>query len=364
MSGTAVFWYALGAMSGVTATVVLLPLTQKLLRRWWWMAGAAAAVAAAALGGYLIFGSPQWSAPARQRLAVTSPHGDARDGAAGSMSDAAERLTERLAAGEGSAADWELLAQSYDALGQAPRAQLAREHRLDGAAAATATSSGAPPSGASASAADWADHADRLAATKRSLQGEPAAAIAEALKRDPDHPKALWLAASLALEVRDYALAMQQWQRLRRVLPANSPDLAIIDANIAETRGLLGEGVGAKSAPAAAAISGTVDLDPALRSQARPGMTLFVFARASQAGGPPLAAVRLPASQWPVAFTLDENAVMVPGTSLAGIDKVYVEARLSASGAVAAGPGDLTGEGAWAPTRDARIALRLTRRRE
>jgi cytochrome c-type biogenesis protein CcmH len=366
MSGTAAFWYLLGTMSGVAATVVLLPLTQGLPRRWWWTAGAAGTAAAAALAVYLVYGSPEWSAPSRRAVVTASPHGDGREGAAGSMAAAAERLAARLVAGTGSAADWDLLAQSYDTLGMADQARLAREQRI--AATGTQPASRTATPGADASASAWADHADRLATTTRSLQGAPAAAIAEALKRDPDHPKALWLAASLALETQEHALALEQWQRLRRVLPADSPDIAIIDANLAETRALLAEGDGGRPAarPVAdsATISGSVELDASLRALVRPGMTLFVFARASQTGGPPLAAVRLPASHWPMPFTLDDGAMMLPGTSLAGLDKVFVEARLSASGAAAAAPGDFAGDGRWVPTHGDPATLRLTRRLE
>jgi cytochrome c-type biogenesis protein CcmH len=371
MSGTNVFWYVLGAMSGVAAAAVLLPLTHGLRRRGAWMSGAAAAAALAALGVYLVYGSPQWSGPVAPRaVATASAHGEANGGAAGTMAEAVAKLAARLSAGEGSDADWQLLAQSFDALGQPDDARLAREHRLNGVPstnAATAAAAPAPP-GPRATAADWADYADHLASGNgRSLQGEPEQAIAEALRLDSKHPKALWLAASVALEKRDYPGALKQWQALRVALPQGSPDVAIIDANIAETRGLRGEPAGAPRPVAAAkafVIDGTVDIDAAMRTIATPGMTLFVFARAAPGGGPPLAALKLRPAGWPMKFTLDDGAVMLQGTSLASVGRVYVEARLSASGSVTAAPGDLLGEGAWTPTNGGRVALQLTRRRD
>jgi tetratricopeptide (TPR) repeat protein len=85
----------------------------------------------------------------------------------------------------------------------------------------------------------WADYADALAsAGSRQLAGAPAKAIARALELDARHPKALWLQASLDLELRRYAQALARWQQLRAVLPQGSADIPIVDANIAEARQL------------------------------------------------------------------------------------------------------------------------------
>ena len=89
----------------------------------------------------------------------------------------------------------------------------------------------------------WADYADALAsANGRRLAGEPAKAIARALALQPKHLKGLWLAASLDMELQKYSDALGHWQQLRAALPAGSPDVAIIDANIAEAKGLAGTG--------------------------------------------------------------------------------------------------------------------------
>jgi cytochrome c-type biogenesis protein CcmH/NrfG len=87
----------------------------------------------------------------------------------------------------------------------------------------------------------WADYADALAsANSRRLAGEPAKAIARALALQPKHLKGLWLAASLDMELQKYSDALGRWQQLRAALPEGSPDVAIIDANIAEAKGLAG----------------------------------------------------------------------------------------------------------------------------
>jgi cytochrome c-type biogenesis protein CcmH len=80
----------------------------------------------------------------------------------------------------------------------------------------------------------WADYADAQAGVSGQLSGEPARAIEAALAADPQHPKALWLKASLAHEEQRYDDALGTWQRLLAVVPAGSTDARIVTANIAE----------------------------------------------------------------------------------------------------------------------------------
>ncbi len=80
----------------------------------------------------------------------------------------------------------------------------------------------------------WADYADAQASLAGRISGGPARAIASALALDPQHPKALWLKASLAHEEGRYADALAAWQRLLTLVPAGSSDARIVQANIAE----------------------------------------------------------------------------------------------------------------------------------
>jgi cytochrome c-type biogenesis protein CcmH len=87
----------------------------------------------------------------------------------------------------------------------------------------------------------WADYADTLASISAgSLGGEAQLAIQRALSLDPNHPKALWLEATHAYEEHRYADALILWKRLRAALRDDSPDAAIVDANIAESVQLAG----------------------------------------------------------------------------------------------------------------------------
>ncbi len=198
------------------------------------------------------------------------------------------------------------------------------------------------------SAQSWADYADVLGSLAGgSLTGEAAAAIDSALRLDPNNSKALWLKASQAHEARHFSEALTWWRRLRSVLPPGSPDTQIIDANIAEAEALA---KGAPPAPvagspasaaAAAQVSGTVSLDARFSSRVPPDATLFIYAKAADSPGPPLAVLRVTPGGWPVSFRLDDSLAMLPSRRLSQFDKVIVEARISRTGQATPSAGDL-----------------------
>jgi len=212
----------------------------------------------------------------------------------------------------------------------------------------------------------WADEADVLASLSGgSLAGEPARAIDRALALDPANPKALWLKASLAHQERRYADALVLWKTLRASLPPDSPDMRLVDANIAEAAQLAGlppeglakggaqtvrsdgavpamsAGADAGAAAAAAEVAGTVSIDSHLASRVQRDATLFIYAKAADSPGPPLAVMRLTAGSWPVSFRLDDSMAMMPSRRLSQFDKVVVEARVSRTGQATPSPGDL-----------------------
>ncbi|MEN9704879.1 MAG: c-type cytochrome biosis protein CcmI, partial [Pseudomonadota bacterium] len=367
--------------------------------------------------------------PAPRTAIATPGHAEASagadaasGGAAGSMDEAVARLEARVAGGQASDSDWTLLAQSYEFLGRTEEAAKARQHQVPasgGSAGPAPVPAAEPVAGtaigrAQAAAAQledtvrrnpkdatawfslaqsrrtardfekaneaydkalgldprnadaWADYADSLASSGgRTLAGKPAKAIERALALNPNHVKALWLAASLSLEQKKYADALAQWQRLRAVLPPNSPDASIIDSNISEARALAGQpaGVGVRQQAAAptstaAAVEGSVEVSPALKAQVAAGMTLFIYAKTADGKGPPLAVLRQSAGGWPVRFRLDDSQAMMPGRNLSSVDEAQLEARLSRSGNAITEKGDLVAPAQRVKVRGAK-ALRL-----
>lgn len=190
----------------------------------------------------------------------------------------------------------------------------------------------------------WADYADVLAALAGgSLGGEAGRAIERSLALDPTNEKGLWLKASRAFQERRYADALALWKTLRASLPAGSPDVQLVDDNITEATRLAGGGSPAASTAAAApvAITGTVSIDRELAKAVDPQATLFIYAKAVDSPGPPLAVMRTAASAWPVKFRLDDSMAMIPSRRLSQFDQVVVEARVSRTGQAIPAPGDL-----------------------
>jgi cytochrome c-type biogenesis protein CcmH len=230
------------------------------------------------------------------------------------------------------------------------------------------------------SAQSWADYADVLGSLAGgSLSGDAGRAIDSALALDATNPKALWLKASQANEQRRYAEALGWWKKLRSVLPPDSPDVRMVDANIAEASSLAGQaGVpaaaavavantgantgGAGETAAAAEVSGTVSLDQRFTDRVQSDATLFIYAKAADSPGPPLAVLRTTVGSWPVSFRLDDSMAMIPSRRLSQFDRVVIEARISRSGQATPAPGDLFVTSAvLRPTPGARLALVINR---
>jgi len=193
----------------------------------------------------------------------------------------------------------------------------------------------------------WADYADVLASLAGgSLGGEAGRAIDHALALDPANSKALWLKASRAHEEHRYSDALALWKTLRAVLPADSPDARVVDANILEATQLASVPAAqiAKTdvpSPPGIEVTGTVSIDSRLASRVERDATLFIYAKAVDSPGPPLAVLRTTAGTWPVSFRLDDSMAMIPSRRLSQFDKVVVEARVSRTGQATPAAGDL-----------------------
>jgi cytochrome c-type biogenesis protein CcmH len=296
------------------------------------------------------------AAAAAEGASASAANMTGADGAQGPATPSQTELEQRVARSPRDAQAWLALAE-------------ARRARRDFAGAREAYVKVADLKAMSAQA--WADYADVLGSLAGgSLSGEAAHAIDSALALDPQNPKALWLKASEQYQQRNFAAALTWWKKLRALLPADSPDARIIDGNIAESAALAG---GAPAAPASgvpgpasanvgAEVSGTVALDGRFADRVPPDSTLFIYARAVDSPGPPLAVLRTTAHSWPVTFRLDDSMAMIPSRRLSQFNKVVVEARISRSGQAAPAAGDLyVTSPQLQPAPGTRIALVINR---
>jgi cytochrome c-type biogenesis protein CcmH len=402
----AMFWFIAGVAAGVAAAFVAIPLWRGTARGasgrtplQYAIVGCGVAIFAAAAVLIYHFIGHSATINARAATAAAAPAGKAQ-----SLEAATAGLEARLERQGGSANDWTLLAQSYEFLGRAADAQRARQRASEtspaagpgpggpapgktnialvweAAASSASSNSNANPNPDPRDAAgwlaladqdrqqhenaqarsafikvielngmtarSWADYADVLGSLAGgSLSGEAGRALDRSLALDPTNPKALWLKASRFHEERLYTEALVTWKTLKTLLPADSPDRQLIDANIDEATRLSGappsREVAGPPANAPVEINGTVTIEQRLVARVDRNATLFIYAKAADAPGPPLAVMRTTADKWPVAFRLDDSMAMVPSRKLSQFDKVVIEARISHSGQAAPASGDL-----------------------
>jgi cytochrome c-type biogenesis protein CcmH len=241
-------------------------------------------------------------------------------------------LAARLEKNPDDPAGWSLLGRSYYAMGRFAEAVAAYERAVKLAVD---------------DAGLYADYADALAMTRdRRIDDTVLVLVNQALKLNPDHPKALVMAGTAAYERKDYAAAAGYFERLQRQVPPDTEMARVVAARIADARSKSG-GKGAPPAEAPlprATVSGRVALSPGLAAKAAASDTVFVLARAAEGPRMPLAILKRQVKDLPLDFTLSDEQAMSPQMKLSKFQEVVIVARVSRSGGAAPQPGDLQGE--------------------
>lgn len=329
-----------------------------------------AVVLAVAAVGYAFTGSPMLAGlgtPPPPAPPVVAD-GD-REAGLRQIAQMVDALAERLKSRPDDAEGWTMLGRSYAVLARYTEALPAYEH-----------ASALQPTDATL----LADYADAVAAANEGRQNARSLALIDrALLADPNQPKALALAGTVAFDRGDYATAVTHWQKIADALPPDSDFHRQVVANIDEARrrgGLAaaapksgdaarpavaavaaaaqGKSAAPAPAPSPEALTGIVTLSPALAAQVAPDDTVFVLARPVGARMP-LAVFRATVKDLPIAFTLDDSMAMTPTMKISGTQQVVVAARVSKSGNAITQPGDLTGESAPLKPGTRGIALEI-----
>ncbi len=342
---------------------------------------------ATAFGLYAMFGSPQALdasavaavvAKAKAQNSAQEAGQVAQQGGEANQSNPAmddqqivamvEALKAKMAQDPTDPKGWQLLARSLAAMGRYQESADAYEKLV-----------AIVPSNAQF----FADYADVLGVVNNmNLSGKPNELIEKALKLDPKNQKALALSATAALNSGQFDRSIELWKRVKAALPAGSEDIAQVDAVIADVQARAKGGNPSaasagmetaqkaqpqppvKSAPATqqtansvansvansnSNITGNVtlsdDVKKNLSTEQLKTATLFILARASGPGASrmPLAVMKVPATQLPTKFKLDDSMAMAPGANLSSATVVAVEARISFSGNAIPQPGDWFG---------------------
>jgi cytochrome c-type biogenesis protein CcmH len=327
------FWLIAGAMTLVALGCVVTPLVRR--------ADGGAAVSSprhAALAGALIALLPLSALALYMRLGepmalVIAERAERADQptpgeAPASLEIVVSRLAMRLRDGSGDGADWTMLARSYAAL----------ERPRDAAAAYRRALESRPRD------ADLlADYADAMASVNGGdLSGAPMQSIEAALAIAPDHPKALALAASAALDRGDLMAAIGYWERLEHA-PGVDPAIGQqARRNIEQTREMAAKRASIASAGASKVRVG-VRLSPSFADRVHAGDIVFVYALADDGNRMPLAIKRVRVDQLPASIDLDDSMAMTPTHRLSDAGRIRIFARVSASGHAEPAAGDLSG---------------------
>jgi cytochrome c-type biogenesis protein CcmH len=314
-----------------------------------------------ATGLYAYLGKPAGLDPAQ--LAATNERSrqvDPKDANA-----AIEQLAQLLKTQPGNTEGWTMLARSLNAMGRYADASRAYKNLTT-----------LVPQDAQL----LTEYAGSVAmAQGESLQGEPEKLLARALAAEPSNTKALSLSGSAAFERGDYDAAITYWKKVLTLAPPDSEIVQVASDNIKEALAATAAGnqpalaeakvasqeiaqpVAEKSSVAATTqatqVAGTVELDPALRSEVNDTDTVFIFAKATEGPRFPLAVVRKQVKDLPFTFVLDDSMSMMPEAKLSGFSSLVVGARISKSGNATPTVGDL--EGAVSSVRPGAKGLKI-----
>lgn len=187
--------------------------------------GVALFIPVGAIVFYLIVGTPKGlnaaTAPPTMPAAASEQPGSMSPQQVAANVD---KLAERLKQNPNDAQGWTMLARSY-----------MMQERFSDAASAYEKLTVLNAKDADA----WADYAEALAlANGQNLAGKPTEAINRALQIDPKHQKALDLSGSAFYQAGDYNKAIDQWQKLLKLLPAGSDELKTVTQQISKTKEL------------------------------------------------------------------------------------------------------------------------------
>lgn len=187
-----------------------------------------------------------------------------------------------------------------------------------------------------------------------STDGKPAKLVFDAIAIDPENITGLWMAAVITEAQGQYEKALNLGLRLHPLLADMPDELAQVEPFIGRVAAELGKdpSVLVPTTPTSSSNVGehgaevrvTIKLDDALYGKVSGEETVFIYLKAMQGSGAPIAAVRYKVKDLPVSLALNDAYSIMPGRNLSSFKEVSVGARVSYSGDAAPRSGDLAGE--------------------
>ena len=258
------------------------------------------------------------------------------------LEEMVQKLVKRLEENPEDTKGWYMLGRSYTVLNRYPEAIVAYTKAL-------ALAGNENPQ-------LFVDFAETLGMSANGdLAGRPVELLKTALSLNPELPKALWLAGLASAQSKDYAMAVEYWQRLLAQIPENeTEDRQSLLEQINEAKRLMKPtALNATATPStatlpkatgAAQLQVEVSLAAEVLAKVNPTDTVFIYARAKQGTPMPLAVVKKQVKDLPLKITLDDSMAMTPSMKLSNFSEVMVMARVSSSGNALPQAGDYVGQ--------------------
>ncbi|MBS1269549.1 MAG: hypothetical protein MAG794_00500 [Gammaproteobacteria bacterium] len=293
---------------------------------------------------YLTLGTPRALVSEGSRQVSQTPgHSDNP----GQIQAMVANLAKRLEANPGDAEGWLMLGQSYMSL----------ERFQDAADAFAELQSliGDVPE-------VLVRRADAIAMNQNgSFAGEPIRLVNLALEQDPNHPQSLWMAAAAAHRAGDLEKALGFYRKVEPLLEGQpKTEIQRVIQSLSAQGITASEPEAGVQADIGININVAVSLSDDLKSKARPGDTVFIFAKAVDGPPMPLAVIRKSVANLPVTVSLNDTRVMTPQFKLSQFDEVTIGAHVSKSGQPVPQTGDLQAESKVVSTKDtAMVSVRI-----
>lgn len=245
---------------------------------------------------YLLLGSPE-SLNNRPNAAEEGAHTSTITPE--KLNEMIKQLQQRLDQSPDDLEGWYLLARSFTSLDRFQEAKQAYETLIK-----------------KQSAEDpdvWIDYAEVLGLlANEDYTGEAYAWLQKAIKLAPDHEKGLWLIGIAAFQSHHYQEAIQHWQHLAALQPANSPGLSTLEKMIAQARQKeadkkeLPESTRAMEPPTSTDMELAVKIDfkPPLQTNISPEDNVWIIYRRASEPDEPIATLKQQVKDLPLLLEL------------------------------------------------------------
>ncbi|MDO6525014.1 c-type cytochrome biogenesis protein CcmI [Motilimonas sp. 1_MG-2023] len=161
---------------------------------------------------------------------------------------------------------------------------------------------------------------------------------------EPDNIPALSVYAFMALQQEDFAGAIERWRKILPLLAPSSERYGMVKNSIAYAQQQLAKANEAKKGSPAGSM--TYQVKVTINEQVDLPETGYLFVFAQMVNGPkmPLAAKKLPLSEFPATVTLSDADAMMPELKLSQQAEFIIKARISNDENVAVAAGEWEGE--------------------